>query len=98
MTDEHKLIRDSARASQAQAILDNELIKEAFNELESAYIATWRASKIDDAVGREKLFLAINVVGKVRDHLQAIVMNGKLAERELAELTAAAERKKRYFG
>ena len=28
------------------------------------------------------LFLAINIVGKVRDHLTAILANGKLAEAE----------------
>jgi hypothetical protein len=32
------------------------------------------------------LFLAINVLGKVRDHLASIVANGKLAEAELREL------------
>ena len=33
--------------------------------------AAWRATTIDDAAAREKLFLSINVVGKVRDHLTA---------------------------
>lgn len=32
------------------------------------------------------MFLAINVLGKVRDHLASIVANGKLAEAELREL------------
>ena len=42
------------------------------------------------------LFLAINIVGKVRDHLTAIVTNGKLAQAELKELAQTAERRKRF--
>jgi hypothetical protein len=46
--------------------------------------------------GREKLFLAINIVGKVRDHLTAVLSNGKLAAAELKALADTAERKKRF--
>ena len=46
--------------------------------------------------GREKLFLAINIVGKVRDHLTSVIANGKLAQAELKELAEAAERRKRF--
>jgi len=46
--------------------------------------------------GREKLFLAINIVGKVRDHLNAVIANGKLAQAELKELAQVAERRKRF--
>jgi hypothetical protein len=46
--------------------------------------------------GREKLFLAINVVGKVRDSLNAIVANGKLAQAELKSLAETAERRKLF--
>lgn len=96
MTDEHKLIRDAALASQAQSLIDNDLLKEAFAELERAYVERWRATHIDDAAGREKLFIAVNVVGKVRDHLNAILSNGKLAEAELKQIADTAERKKRF--
>lgn len=96
MTDETKLTQDAAKAARAQSLLDNELLAEAFNGLEDAYTAAWRATLIDDVTGREKLFLAINVVGKVRDHLTAVVNNGKLAAAELRNLAETAERKKRF--
>lgn len=96
MTDEHKLLRDQSRALGAQSLLDNDLLKEAFQTLEESYIAAWRSTLIDDTAAREKLFLAINVVGKVRDHFQAIVNNGKLAAAELRALAEAAERKQRW--
>lgn len=96
MTDEFALNRAAAKAARAQALLDDELLKEAFDGLEQAYTGAWRATTIEDVSGREKLFLAINIVGKVRDHLNAIVSNGKLAAKELKDLADTAERKRRF--
>ena len=94
--DEAKLGEAAAKALRAQDLLDNELFGEAFRGLEDSYTAAWRATGIDDVAARERLFLAINVVGKVRDHLTAIVINGKLAQAELKELAQVAERRKRF--
>lgn len=96
MFDESTLERAAARAARAETLLDDELLSEAFDSLEKGYIAAWRATTIEDAAGREKLFLAINIVGKVRDHLSAVVANGKLARAELKELAETAERRKRF--
>lgn len=96
MTDEFKLGEAAAKAARAHELLDNELLAEAFDGLESAYTAAWRSTAIDDSGAREKLFLAINIVGKVRDHLTGIVTNGRLAQAELKELAQTAERKKRF--
>jgi hypothetical protein len=96
MSDESRLDQAAARAVRAQELLENELLSEAFSALEENYTAAWRATTIDDASGREKLFLAINIVGKVRDHLAAVVANGKLAQAELKELAQVAERRKRF--
>lgn len=96
MTDEHKLLAATGRAVRAQSLLENDLLAEAFKSLEESYTAAWRATTIDDLSGREKLFLAINIVGKVRDHLGSVVTNGRVAAAELKELAAVAERKKRF--
>jgi hypothetical protein len=96
MSDENKLDQAAARAVRAQELLDNELLTEAFGGLEENYTAAWRASVIEDISAREKLFLAINIVGKVRDHLSAIVANGKLAQAELKDLAQTAERRRRF--
>jgi hypothetical protein len=96
MSDENKLDQAAAKAVRAQDLLDNELLAEAFTGLEDSYTAAWRATTIDDVGAREKLFLAINIVGKVRDHLTAIVTNGKLAQVELRELAQLAERRRRF--
>ncbi len=75
-------------------MLNNELLAEAFQGLEAAYTSAWRATTVHEVSAREKLFLAVNLVGKVRDHLQSIVTDGKLAAAELREIVAVAERKK----
>lgn len=96
MADEEKLTQATSRAIRAQGLLDDDLLVEAFKWLEDSYTLAWRSTTIDDVSGREKLFLAINIVGKVRDHLTAMVTNGKLAAAELKELADTAERKRRF--
>lgn len=96
MPDHGALEHAAARAVRAEALLGDELLSESFDALEKSYIAAWRATTIDDAAGREKLFLAINIVGKVRDHLAGVVANGKLARAELKELAETGERRKRF--
>lgn len=96
MIDETRLAAATAKALLAQELIDNELLTEAFKTLEDGYASAWRSTTIDDVQGREKLFLAINIVGKVRDHLNAAVANGRLAEVELAQLARTAERRKRF--
>ena len=93
---ETQLGEATAKALRAQDLLDNELLNDAFKGLEDSYSAAWRATGIEDFAAREKLFLAINIVGKVRDHLTSIVTNGKLAQAELKELARTAERRKRF--
>lgn len=96
MSDENRLDQAAVKALRAQELFDNELLTEAFGTLEANYTAAWRATTIDDVSGREKLFLAVNIVGKVRDHLMTVVANGKLAQAELKELAQIAERRKRF--
>jgi hypothetical protein len=96
MPDEIALQKDVNRAQKAGSLLDNELLKEAFEALEKSYVDFWRATKPEDQLAREKAFIAINIVGKVRDHLHAVVQNGKLATAELNKMHADAERKKRF--
>lgn len=94
--DEIKLGEATVKAARAQELLDNKLLTEAFGDLEDSYTSAWRSTGIEDVAAREKLFLAINIVGKVRDHLTAVITNGKLAQAELKELARTAERRKRF--
>ena len=84
--DEVDLRRDTERALRAQALMDDETLKEAFAKLETAYIEEWRTTGARDNDARERLWIAINVVGKVREHLGRLVAGGKIAQKQLDEL------------
>lgn len=93
--DEFKLRLDEARARKAEALLKDDLLAEAFTSLEAAYIGAWRATHVLDDKGREKLFIAVNVIGKVKDHLNRVLADGKLAQADLAELAKQSQPRKR---
>jgi predicted metal-dependent hydrolase len=71
------------RGAQAEALLRNELLQEAFAALDAEYIKAWRVTPARDTIAREKLWQAVNVLGKVRDHLAKVVNDGKLAQAEV---------------
>lgn len=96
MSNEAKLIRDASRGVRARQLVEDELLIDGFKLLEEAYTKAWRETKVNDTAAREKLFLAVNIVGKVRDHLGSVITNGQLAQSELNEIAEAAERKKRF--
>jgi len=93
MTDEIALSRAVGRAAQAQRLLDDDLLQEAFAALDRGYTKAWRETAARDTDARERLWQACQVVAKVRDHLTSVVNAGKLAQRELNDL---AERQKRF--
>jgi hypothetical protein len=93
MTDEFTLRKDMARAVQAQALIDNELFIESFDALLAEYRKAWEEdTAARDSDARERLWLAIQVLKKVRTHLTGIVAGGTFAQRELNELERAGRR------
>jgi hypothetical protein len=81
--DEDKTERAINRGARAEALLRDELLNEAFATLEQSYIQAWRLSPARDNVMREKLWQAVNIVGKVRNHLGKVAADGKLAQADL---------------
>lgn len=96
MIDEDKLSQAAAKAVRAQNLLDNELLKEAFDGLKTQYSGDLLKTTVDQASARERLYLAYRVVIEVERHLANIVNNGKLAAAELKELAETAERRRKF--
>jgi hypothetical protein len=90
---EGKLNDAVTRAKEAKLLLESPLLQECFDKLESSYLSFWRNSKVEDADGREKIFLAIQVLEKVRNQLKHIIAGGSLAQHELDYLAQKRERK-----
>jgi hypothetical protein len=85
MTDD-KLEAAIARGARAKALLGSELLKEVFAQIESDYVEGWRRTSARDTDARERLWLAVQVLGLVKDHLVIVANDGKLAQAELDKL------------
>jgi hypothetical protein len=91
---EEQLAADLSRSARAQALLSNDLLQDAFVRLEERYLEEWRVTQFRDTDARERLWQAINILRKVKDHLANIVAHGNLAQREIDQLA----QKRRRFG
>jgi hypothetical protein len=85
MTDD-KLETAIARGARAKELIHSEVLKDIFTRIEADYIAGWRATSARDTDARERLWLAVQVMGLVKDHLVIIANDGKLAQAELDRL------------
>lgn len=92
--DENKLRRDSAKADHAQRLLDDLLLKEAFEKLEKEYFEAWRNTGTAEAETnkRERLWQAINLLGKIKDELKKVIANGKVAKAHIAAIEGKRQR------
>lgn len=70
---------DIRRAEHAKAILGDELVQEAFAEVEALQIAAWRASPVRDAEGREKIWYMLKGAEAFKAFFENTVENGKMA-------------------
>lgn len=76
----------SERATRAKELLEDPLIKESFDSLESTYLSAWRESRPGEELDREVLWQAWFALDAVRGHLNQVVQNGKIARDALDKL------------
>jgi hypothetical protein len=86
MIDEGKLNLARERGAQADLLLRNDLLQEAFKTMEADYIKAWAATEPSQAEARENFWRALQILADVRRHLIMVSNGGKLAQQELAEL------------
>jgi hypothetical protein len=91
MSDEQKLHEDLSAGQRAADAL--ETMGSALDALERQYFEAWKVTDFRDTAGRENLFRAAQIAGAVRKHLISQASNGKLAERELADLKRYGKRR-----
>jgi hypothetical protein len=91
MMDEDKLQREANRASRAQALLNDPLLVEGFDKLEAEYTKAWRETNFRDDDARQRLWQAVNLLGKIRDHLGKVLANGKLAQAQIKAMSKTRE-------
>lgn len=94
MTDEERL----HRGSRAREILENEEFSRAFDAIEEELTNAWKTSPQRDEEGRERLFLALTMLSKVKSSLTTTMETGKLALAELQHQKSMAEKAKAFLG
>ena len=86
MMDEGARQQARARGDRADTLLRDPMLQEAFKTLRQEYTQAWQNTHLKDTDGRERLWQAVHLVGKIEDHLKRIAADGRLATRDLAEI------------
>ena len=86
MENEGKLRQDMNRGEKAQALLRNEILIETFDFLEKQYHDAWANSSVDQNEAREKVFMMLQNLQTVKQHIENVVTDGKLADDTLNQL------------
>lgn len=70
--------------NRAREVLDNEVFQRVFADIEQELMHAWKTSPQRDAEGRERLFLMLSMLGKVKLALETTLDSGKLAHLEFS--------------
>lgn len=73
------------RGHEAAQLLENDILKEAFQEIEKFYVGRWRSSPDNDSGWevRSEAYTMLRAMDAFRDQLTTFVIDGKLAETKL---------------
>jgi hypothetical protein len=74
------------RGEQARRLLEDPLLQEAFASVEATLRETWGATPDDATLERERLWLMLKLLARVRAHMTDVVQTGRLADTQLSEL------------
>ncbi len=80
------LQKDVERGARANALLEDPLLKEAFQSVEQAIHEKWAECPLRDKEGAHGLRLMLKLLGDVRAVLESTVADGKVAAAELERL------------
>jgi hypothetical protein len=80
------LEQESRRGEQARRLLEDPLLQEAFAAVDRALREAWVATPDEAADERERLWLMLKLLGRVRAHMIDVLQTGKLADGQLAEV------------
>ena len=86
--DEYALLREQDRGQRAQRLIEDEIFKGAFTDLEQQYMKAWRNTGMgpNEAYVRERWFMAINILGKVHEHFVRLIEGGKFSRRQIEDI------------
>ena len=71
-----------SKGNAAEKLLNDPIISEAFEKLETKYNSAWVSSGVEDSQKREPLYLSIRALGELKLELESMINTGKIAQRE----------------
>ncbi|MBV4459182.1 hypothetical protein KVG96_14575 [Pseudomonas sp. COR58] len=78
--------------NRARECLENEQFNRAFDGIERELTEAWQTSPARDVEGREKIYLSLQLLRKLKAALQSSLETGKLAEVERIHKKSALDR------
>jgi hypothetical protein len=69
---------DEQREQRAKNLLDNPLLKEAFDVLREDLMTRWESSGSTELEARESIWLAMRLLDRVHGHIKSIVETGHM--------------------
>lgn len=97
MSDEGKLRRQHDRGERAKQLMQNELLTEAFDEIEKAIMERFKESRADEKELREDAHRSIRLLSHIKGHLKHVMVTGEAARKELLNIKDPSKIK-RMFG
>ena len=79
----YKIETQVREGKRAQVLLNDPLLKQAFEDLLETYKQEIFYTNFADDDKRRHLWMAYNMVDKIQGHLQTIMESGKLAQKDL---------------
>ena len=80
------LEQESRRGEHARRLLEDPLLQEAFAAVEGALREAWATSGDEATTERERLWLMLKLLARVRAHVVDALETGKLAHEQLRAL------------
>lgn len=93
---ESQLRNEASRGQRAQELMSDELMAEAFGQLNARLTKEWADSPARDTEGRERIWLMQKLLKSVGDHLSEIAQTGKLASLQLEQERTLAQKAKQW--
>lgn len=82
------LEQESRRGEQARRLLEDPLLQEAFSAVDTALRDAWVTTADDAADERERLWLMLKLLARVRAQIVNVLETGKLADGQIGTLAS----------
>lgn len=85
MSTETDLRQQISRANEAERLLDQPLVKEAFRVIRQNLHEKWESTKVEHNTEREILYMQIKCLSEVEKYFNQVVRTGRIALNKLEE-------------